>query len=591
MTPQEKLKLLLAKGKITPQATNSIPSSPESSSSSSSLSIVTRDGKKITYNQKQAEAVSLALSGESFCLTGPAGSGKTTTVEGIINALMDSPRNSILDGVVHKTLPSSGVPGILVCAYTNKATSNVRKKLPLELHRNCMTIHKALEFGPVYFDDVDETGKPKTSMRFEPARNRENPMPSGIYCVIIEESTMLDVPLWNQLLDAFPQSTHPNLQIILIGDIQQLPPVFGKSIFIHAMQKGIPTVELTEVHRQAKENPILNLAHTILDGKPITAPKIPEFCIDKTSEGLGKVTIHPWKKQITDITALKAMAMWLPEQINSGNYSPEVDMILTPFNKGFGTTALNEIIASHLAKILNAEVHEVFTGVKKAYFRIGERVLYQKSEARIIDIQPNRAYYGKMPRLPSNTMDYKGVEHDPSKANLNLTDDQINESLDRIDRFMNSFEDHTSKDSPTARAASHKITVKVEDTGLEYVLSSAGDINNLLLGYVLTVHKSQGSEYNKVFLLLHHSQAIMTYRELLYTAVTRAKEELYIICEPSTFVQGINTQRLPGKNVQEKIAAFEKEAKIQAKHGGNEDQQPRHLPRFIKEKDEQLDIA
>src|SRR5690606_33799938 len=162
-------------------------------------------------------------------------------------------------------------------------------------------------------------------------------------------------------------------------------------------------------------------------------------------------------------------------------------------------------------------------------------------------------------------------------------DDQINESLDRIDRFMNSFEDHTSKDSPTARAASHKITVKVEDTGLEYVLSSAGDINNLLLGYVLTVHKSQGSEYNKVFLLLHHSQAIMTYRELLYTAVTRAKEELYVICEPSTFVQGINTQRLPGKNVQEKIAAFEKEAKIQAKHGGNEDQQPRHLPRFIKE--------
>jgi exodeoxyribonuclease V alpha subunit len=72
----------------------------------------------------------------------------------------------------------------------------------------------------------------------------------------------------------------------------------------------------------------------------------------------------------------------------------------------------------------------------------------------------------------------------------------------------------------------------------------------------LTVHKSQGSEWEKVFLCLHQSHAVMLQRELLYTAVTRAKKELVVICEDDTFVKGIESQRIKGNTLEEKAEFF-----------------------------------
>jgi exodeoxyribonuclease V alpha subunit len=86
----------------------------------------------------------------------------------------------------------------------------------------------------------------------------------------------------------------------------------------------------------------------------------------------------------------------------------------------------------------------------------------------------------------------------------------------------------------------------------EVSISTASEVNSLLLGYVLTVHKSQGSEWRKVFLILHQSHNIMLQRELLYTACTRPREELYIICEPNSFEKGILSQRIKGNTLAEK---------------------------------------
>jgi exodeoxyribonuclease V alpha subunit len=104
--------------------------------------------------------------------------------------------------------------------------------------------------------------------------------------------------------------------------------------------------------------------------------------------------------------------------------------------------------------------------------------------------------------------------------------------------------------------ASHIITVEMNDSGTVVKIDKAGDINSLLLGYCLTIHKSQGSEWRKVFIMLHQSHATMIQRELLYTAVTRAKEELYIICEPDSFVNGIRSQRIKGNTLAEKAEYF-----------------------------------
>ena len=76
------------------------------------------------------------------------------------------------------------------------------------------------------------------------------------------------------------------------------------------------------------------------------------------------------------------------------------------------------------------------------------------------------------------------------------------------------------------------------------------------MAYALTVHKSQGSEWKKVFVILHQSHNTMIQRELLYTACTRAREELYVICEPDSFVKGVNGQRIKGNTLAEKSAFF-----------------------------------
>jgi len=107
------------------------------------------------------------------------------------------------------------------------------------------------------------------------------------------------------------------------------------------------------------------------------------------------------------------------------------------------------------------------------------------------------------------------------------------------------------------REASHIIKLKLSDSGQEIEVKTAADINSLLLAYCLTVHKSQGSEWRKVFLCLHQSHNTMLQRELLYTACTRAREELYVICEPDTFTKGINGQRIKGNTLQEKAEHFQ----------------------------------
>jgi len=104
--------------------------------------------------------------------------------------------------------------------------------------------------------------------------------------------------------------------------------------------------------------------------------------------------------------------------------------------------------------------------------------------------------------------------------------------------------------------ASHIIKIKLLDSERELELKTASELNNLVMAYALTVHKSQGSEWRKVFLILHQSHNTMIQRELLYTACTRAREELYVICEPDSFEKGIIGQRIKGNTLQEKAQHF-----------------------------------
>lgn len=491
-----------------------------------------RHGNKISYNGKQREFIELASSGASCVLIGAAGTGKTTCQKGVTELLIQSGHAGLLDSQDHKYL-QSGTPGIVITAFTRRAVSNIRRNLPPDLQANAITIHKLLEYAPEYYEEFNpETGEQTRTMCFEARRNAGNPLPQTIRTIIVEESSMVGTDLFKELEDACQH----NVQWIFLGDIQQLPPVFGPAILGFKLNE-LPTVELDEVYRQALDSPIIRLAHRILSGKPLKTKEFPEW----KTPGL---TLHPWKKKIHPDMALVVAGNFLTSAIEAQEYDPFNDAVLIPFNKGFGTLGLNKIIAGYLAKKEGKEVYEIIAGFSKHYFAVGDKILVEKEDAIITRIEPNPAYTGTQPKLPSKTMDYDGYDYE----------NQFIIKEDDMDHVMAMLTASKAVED-RVRHSSHKIFFIRED-GMEGSVSTASEVNTVLLGYALTVHKAQGSEWDKVFLLMHQAHANMNFRELLYTAVTRAKKELYVICEPDTIEKCTINPRIKGETLAEKAEYF-----------------------------------
>lgn len=534
----------ISTNKGTETESNAKPS--ESTVQSNQTQVLDKYGNLITYNSKQESFIFLTgISGRSAVLIGAAGTGKTTAQKGVVTALINSGAAGILSADGHKHL-ISGNPGIIVCAYTRRAVANIRKNVPEIVQNNCITIHKLLEYQPVYYSVFDETsGEEKKKMVFEATRHAGNPLPSSIHTIIFEESSMLGTDLYKEVIDACPH----NPQLIFLGDIQQLPPVFGPAILGFKLLE-LPVIELTEVYRQALESPIISLAHRILSGNPIPPEEFPKWKFP------NQLTIHPWKKKIEAQNALQTAAMFFvgttsdtgvktKGAFQNGFYDPAEDIILIPFNKAFGTDELNKFIANALARHRGDETYEIIAGFNKLYLSPNDKVLYDKEDATVLSIEHNPAYSGALPQSESTTLDYWGFDPVFHKSTGDGTD---------VDFLLAQVANNSSEDR--VNQASHIITLRMNDSDATVKLTAAGDLNALLLGYALTVHKSQGSEWRKVFFICHQSHATMLQRELLYTAVTRAREELYIICEPETFVKGIISQRVKGDTLEEKAEVF-----------------------------------
>ena len=502
-------------------------------------------GKAITYNEQQLKFIQTAANGESCILIGAAGTGKTTCMRGAIAEMMDKciiP--PVCDMEDHKSLRGK-IPGVILVSFTRRAVSNLRKAMSDELKGNCLTIHAALEYEPQYFEVTDpETGDTKQTMRFEPTRHAYRMLPSGIKVCVIDEASMVSVELFEELKAALPS----DCVFIFLGDIQQLPPVFGSAILGYKMLE-LTTVELTEVYRQALESPIIRLAHRILSGKAI---KLEEFDSWKTA---GQLTLHPWKKKLAADTATITLAKFLTTAYDNGLYDPMEDMVLIPFNKSCGTIEINKHIANHIARKHKRVTHEIIAGFNRLYLSEGDKVLYEKEDAVIIKIETNNTYHGVLPQQASTELDYWGFLNATSTEHVS---DAVENELDLMLSMAVSTDDEDR-----VRKGSHVVTVKLLDSEREIQVDTASGLNGLLLSFALTVHKSQGSEFRKVFFLLHQSHATMVYRELMYTAVTRAREELYVICEPESFIKGIESQRIKGNTLAEKAEFFK--GKLDAK--------------------------
>lgn len=535
--------------------------------------------RSVDWNPEQMNAINAALAGKSFCLIGAAGVGKTTTEKGMIYSLLKNNLLPLIEAGKSTKYLAAGTPGVAMVSFTNMAVRQTAKHFSKDV--TCVTIHKLLEFAPEYYEVADKDGLPIKKMRFVPTRNKGNPLPRQLKLIVVDESSMVDCELFQLLVDALPDPSA--VQFIFLGDLNQLPPVYGGPILGKKLLE-LPIVELTQVYRQALLSPIIRFALQMKDGKP--TPVVTKIVEDNGEH--GRVVIQPWTTALKWEDALIKAQNFCKAAIKEGIFDQMQDIILCPYNVNFGVVELNIAIADYLGRMRNAVVYEVIAGFETKYLAVGDKVLVNKREAFITKIVKNGAYVGKHATDPHiwEIDRYGGARRRKEAAIFNDTGDNPLAAPGEDGFDVDKWLDEMSADSGVTERknqSSHRITVgfmndhnKMEfdanDPEIETLdLTSAGEVNEMLFAWALTVHKSQGSEWRRVFFLTHKSHAKMCSRELMYTGMTRAKEYLHIICEPDrvavagTLTSAARKPRLKGDTLAEKLISlkerFDREAK------------------------------
>lgn len=504
-------------------------------------------------NEKQREAVSLAEKFQPFILTGPAGSGKTTTQQMVIKKLMQTGKIRTLRGGQSTKWLQAGSPALAVVSFTNVAVKNIAEVVPEEVKAHCITIHKLLEFAPVWDEEEIQTNDgdwiTKKIMRFEPGRNEQNPL-SGLQMVIIEEASNVGTRLFEQLVNACPS----DCLFIFLGDINQLKPVSDDGILGFKMLE-LPIVELTEVHRQAKESKILSFAHKVLSGTP---PLKSSDLVDEFKKE-GELEFIRFKKRMEAEELMPVLGTAFERLVYEDRFMPGRDIILCPFAKGgsINTNEINRHIAHAFAKKNDWTIYEILAGRNTWYLAVGDTVYYNKSSWVIEDIEKNNQYAGRPTLIPSKTLDRWGRDPNAEQEDFAMFLDPVPED-ERMAEL--SAEEKVNQ-------SSHIVYLRsIDDPAVLQEIHTAGDFGEGIFsfGYSLTVHKAQGSEWQNVTLVLHHEHSVATSRELLYTAVTRARKKLVIMfddgktsMDPNSILrQGIIRAQIKGNTLADKIAYF-----------------------------------
>jgi len=519
-------------------------------------------------NAKQQEAIDLAFQGKSFCLCGSAGTGKTFTTEGITEKLLNSSHTKPI-GFSTKYL-SAGKPAIVLTAFTKRATKNAEEAIQ-NSKITCINFHKLIQFEPRYYDVEDKDGNIIKTRRFEPKYNKNNKLPH-ISTILIEEASQFSIQFYEQLIEALPNPSAT--QFIFIGDIQQIPPTMGMSIYGPKLIE-LPGIELTEVYRQALESPIIRLLTDIRNGKDISRLDWKSYSYLPNGERNGQMNFGVFPPNLDWEGALYQTVGFLRQEFESGNYNPYSDMVLVPFNVKFGTENLNKEIAHFLDKKESRLIHPIICGWARKYLAVGDYILFNTEDYVIKEIRPNPKYNGIDPDPASKFIDREGsvwdrksyTKEQSDKAKVHDLDLSVSESDEienekvrsplELEQFISAQLAQNDQDEKFNQASHILILESLDDPSSPLTeVESTGDIAKIILSYAITVHKAQGLQAKKVYFFLHNSHSPMHFRELIYTAASRAKEILTIICDPKFLQKGLQKQRIPGHNLEEKKQHF-----------------------------------
>ncbi|WP_425471025.1 SF1B family DNA helicase RecD2 [Ureibacillus thermophilus] len=287
---------------------------------------------EVTYAETQAKAIEQAINSSIMILTGGPGTGKTTVVRGIVEVFAELHGLSL--NPIEYAKREEPFP-IVLAAPTGRAAKRLSESTGLP----AMTIHRLLGFNGQEKNNEEEIGREIHGR-----------------LVIIDEMSMVDTWLSHQLLKSIP----PDAQVVLVGDQDQLPPVGPGQVLKDLLASNIvPTIELTEVYRQAEGSTIIEMAHQIKKGL------VPDCLTAKTSD---RSFIKASAEQIASVvTQVVKSAMAKGQSIRD-------IQVLAPMYKGpAGIDRLNKEIQELVNPNKDGTRKEVNYG--DTIFRIGDKVL------------------------------------------------------------------------------------------------------------------------------------------------------------------------------------------------------------------------
>ncbi|MCA9520372.1 MAG: ATP-dependent RecD-like DNA helicase [Myxococcales bacterium] len=393
---------------------------------------IVRTSASIELAPNQEAAVQGALSHKVALITGGPGTGKTTITRGVITILQQLRAR------------------IALAAPTGRAA----KRLSEATGAPASTIHRLLEYSP-------------KSNAFE--RNEDDPLECDV--LILDEFSMVDMPLFLALLAAIPPDAH----LIIVGDADQLPSVGPGNVLGDLLASGaIASYRLTTIFRQAEQSLIVRNAHRINAG---------EVPIAESSDGDDYFFVER-KTPESMVATLIELIDRLEQRF--GLNAIEDLQVLTPMHKGLcGTRHLNEV----LQQKLNPDGRTEELGQKR--FRVGDRVM------QIQNNYDKDVFNGDVGRL------------------IAITDDDLSVAFDRRE-----------------------------------VRYQRDEVDELSLAYAVTVHKSQGSEYPAVIILLHNEHYLLLQRNLVYTALTRARNVAVVLGSRRAMSLAVRNDKVRRRNTQ-----------------------------------------
>lgn len=316
-------------------------------------------------------------------------------------------------------------------------------------------------------------GELTEGVRFE--RNAQNPLETDV--IIIDEMSMVDIHLMHALLSAIPVGT----RLILVGDVNQLPSVGPGSVLEDIIRSGkFPVVQLNKIFRQASESAIVVNAHKINRGEKVDLK-------EKTKDFLFLNYI--------DTNEIISIIRWLVQEKLPGYVEADVFdvQVLAPMRKGpLGVENLNKILQRYLNPPEEKKKERAYG---EHIFREGDKVMQIKNDYQL-------------------EWEIRGKYGIPVEKGMGIFNGDMG-----VIREINEFAEN--------------MTIEFDEG--RFVEYSFKQLEELELAYAITIHKSQGSEYPAVVIPLLGGPKMLMSRNLLYTAVTRARRCVTLIGSGQTF--------------------------------------------------------